>query len=167
MHVFRSGHSFRRQMTAVGVLASAFLGLHVSDSAAQTPPQPDFAWPYGVVQAAGANLDPAEQPVLALLNGRVCGHATTEVAAAQDGTPASDVGKTVYVVDVLANGTESGHLPGCGTPGAPITLYFPVAGRVALQQPLFAQGGQRADLELGQPLVFRLQAPLLASDSTP
>jgi hypothetical protein len=131
---------------------------------AADPPQPDFFWPYGRVRADGANIVPAEQSVLALVNGKVCGQATTLVAAAGPGVPAEDVGKTVYVIDVLADGSNSGQRSGCGHPGDPVTLYFVGARRVALQQPQFVTGGQRNDVDLGPELQFRLQGPMLAND---
>ncbi|GIW18864.1 hypothetical protein [Tepidiforma sp.] len=153
----------RRLMIFAGLLAAA-LSFPAGSGAQQPPGPPDFAWPYGIVQADGANLDPAVQPVIALVNGKACGDGVTQVAAAGPGTPASDVGKTVYVVDVLADGSGPGQRPGCGAPGLPIRLWFPVARRFALQEPLFAPGGQRADVDLGPALPFRLTAPQAASD---
>ena len=112
----------------------------------------------------GANLDPAEQQVIALVNGKACGESTTFVAEAGEGVPAADVGKTVYVVNVLADGPDAGQRSGCGVAGALITLYFPVSHRIALQQPQFVVGGQRADVELGPELAFRMPLPMLAGD---
>lgn len=131
---------------------------------AADPPQPDFFWPYGRVQADGANIVPEQQTVIALVNGKACGEGETLVAQAGPGVPAGDVGKTVYVVDVLADGPGSGHRPGCGFPGAPVLLYFAGAHRLALQQPVFIVGGQRFDVDLGPELSYRLQGPMLASD---
>lgn len=152
-----------RWATLAGLLAAALLVPGVTRG--QEPPgPPDFAWPYGIVRADGANLDPAAQPVVAIVNGQACGSALTQVAAPGPDTPASDVGRTVYVVDVLADGTRPGQRGGCGVAGVPIRFWFPVAGRLALQQPLFAPGGQRVDLDLGPPLEFRMVAPVVASD---
>jgi hypothetical protein len=158
----RRGSALRQGLLA-GLLAAA-LCIPGAARGQEPPGPPDFAWPYGVVQADGANLDPAVQPVIALVNGRACGEDLTRVAAPGPGTPASDVGKTVYVVDVLADGSRPGQRPGCGTPGAGIRLWFPVARRFAVQEPVFAPGGQRVDVELGPALPFRMAAPLVASD---
>jgi len=134
---------------------------------ASSPPLPDFYWPYGRVQDAGANLAPEVQPLFTMVNGRVCGVAETTVAAAAPGIPAADTGKTVYVVDVAADGTGPGQFPGCGRPGDTVVFYFPLAARLAVEQPAFQQGGARVDLELGPALSFRLLAPLPASDGVP
>lgn len=166
MELERRGSARRRWLVA-GVLAAALVFVRGGDipAGAQDPPAPPlFAWPYGTVQADGGNLDPAVQPVIALVNGRACGDALTQVAAPGPNTPASDVGKTVYVVDVLPDGTRPGERPGCGAPGMAIRLWFPVAGRFALQEPVFAPGGQRVDVELGPVVPFRMAAPLVASD---
>ncbi len=158
----RRGRALRPVLPA-GLLVAALVFTAVSE--AQEPPgPPDFAWPYGIVEADGANLDPAVQPVVALVNGKACGEGMTQVAAAGPGTPASDVGRTVYVVDVLADGSRPGQRPGCGSPGLPIRLWFPAVRRFALQEPSFAPGGQRVDVELGPVLPFRLSALLAASD---
>lgn len=116
----------RKRHLAVGVLASSFLAFAVvSAVSAAGPPQPDFAWPYGKVQQDGANITPGVQRVIALVNGKACGEGMTLVAQAGPGVPAGDVGKTVYVVDVLADGTSPGQRVGCGHPGDIISLYFP------------------------------------------
>lgn len=134
-------------------------------ASADGPPAPDFYWPYGKVQVFGANLGPPVQPVIAFVNGRACGSAMVSVAQQAEGTPAGDVGRTVYVVDVLADGPGIGQRPGCGRPGDLVTLYFPRTG-VALQQPLFKQGGQRVDLDIGTRTIYHLPAPLMASDGS-
>lgn len=135
-----------------------------SGARAADPPQPDFFWPYGTVQVAGENLAPETQPVLALVNGKVCGEATTLIATPGPGVPPGDVGKTVYVIDVLADGGSTGQRAGCGNPGDSVMLYFPLSSRIALQQLSFFAGGQRADIELGVELQYRLQGPMLAND---
>ena len=164
----RNGHpALRRTIRrlALPVLVSAFLGPSLfSFATAQDPPQPDFFWPYGRVQLAGQNLEPSQQRVIGIVNGRACGEATTFIAAEAPGVPAGDIGKTVYVVDVLADGAQSGHRPGCGRPGDPVLLYFPESHRMAQQQPFFTVGGQRVDADLGPELVNRLQTPMLAND---
>lgn len=139
--------------------------LPVLPSLAQAPPAPTFFWPYGKVQVVGANLSPAVQPVIAFVNGKACGNDTTLIAAAAEGTPPGDVGKTVYTIDVLASGPAAGERPGCGNPGDPVTLYFPRTG-VAVQQPAFHQGGQRVDLDIVQQMGFRLRTPLMAADGS-
>ncbi len=157
----------RRRQTAAGLLTAALLllgGGEAPAGALEPPAPPLFAWPYGTVQAEGGNIDPAVQPIIALVNGRACGEAMTQVAVAGPGTPASDVGKTVYVVDVLADGARPGERPGCGAPGLAIRFWFPVAGRFAQQEAVYAPGGQRVDLELGPVLPFRMAAPLVAAD---
>ena len=130
----------------------------------QSPSPPDFFWPYGTVQAGGSNIEPAQQTVIGLVNGRACGDATTLVAPPGPGVPAGDVGKTVYVVDVLADGFNLGQRPGCGHPGDTVYLYFVGSHRLAAQQAFFTAGGQRFDVQLGPELAFRLTAPVLASD---
>lgn len=149
---------------ATGVLASSILAAPVSGALAVDPPQPDFFWPYGIVQVDGANVSPELQPVLALVNGKVCGEATTLVATAGPGVPPGDVGKTVYVVDVLADGAATGQREGCGRPGDTVLLYFPASRRMAVQQLAFVSGGQRANVDLGAELQFRLQGPMVAND---
>ena len=134
-------------------------------AAADSPPAPDFYWPYGRVQIFAGNLAPPIQPVIAFVNGRACGEALVSVAPPADGTPIGDVGRTVYVIDVLADGKGVGQRRGCGHPGDLVTLYFPRSG-IAIQQPLFKQGGQRVDLDIGVQTSHRLQAPLMSSDGS-
>lgn len=157
-----------RHWRVAGGLLVLFVALMMARGAqAQTPPQPDFFWPYGIVALDGGNIDPAIQPVVAFVNGKVCGQGTTTIATAGPGVPPSDIGRTVYVIDVLADGTNTGQSQGCGTPGAPVTLYFPQAQRVAFEQPTFQQGGHRYDLNLGPALIFKLQGPMVANDGLP
>ena len=149
------------------MLVSLFLGIAaLSLAGAQSPPQPDFFWPYGTVLLGAENILPAQQPVIGLVNGKACGESTTFIATDAPGVPEGDVGKTVYVVDILADGSGPGHRPGCGTPGAPVTLYFPESHRLSQQAPGFIAGGQRVDVSLGPELIYRLQGPMLASDGT-
>lgn len=149
------------------VLLSAVFAAALGDAVAQGPPQPDFYWPYGTVSIEGENIEPAVQPVLAIVNGRVCGSGATTIANAGPDVPPTDVGRTVYVLDVLADGTNAGQAPGCGTPGDLVTLYFPESQRVAFERPLFRQGPERVDLNLGPILTSRLQTPMLAADALP
>lgn len=155
----------RSRLLAAGVLASFLLALAVFQGVrAADPPQPDFFWPYGKVQLDGANVAPVNQRVIGIVNGRACGESTTLVAQAGAGVPAGDVGKTVYVIDILADGTNSGQRTGCGRTGDAVSLYFPGLHRFALQQATFLPGSARFDVDLGDELPFRLQGPMLAND---
>ena len=151
-----------RRLVAVILGAGIVALLAAIPATADAPPQPTFFWPYGKALSGGSNLVPAVQPVIAFVNGIACGSDTTLVATPGEGTPASDVGKTVYAIDVAADGTAVGERAGCGHAGDPVMLYFPQSG-MAVQQPSFHQGPQRADLDL-VPMGFRLRAPMLASD---
>ncbi|MEO8538994.1 MAG: hypothetical protein ABI577_04575 [bacterium] len=158
-------HRRRKRAAAAGLLASAFLAVvSVGVAWADDPPQPDFYWPYGKVQLDDANISPPIQRVIAIVNGKACGEAQTLIAQAGNGVPAGDVGKTVYVVDVLAAGSNSGHRPGCGQSGDSVVLYFPDAHRFAVQESTFVAGNARVDVDLGPELVFRLQGPMIAFD---
>lgn len=144
-----------------------FLALATASAAiAVDPPQPDFFWPFGTVQSGGENIQPAQQRVIAVVNGKACGEALTLVAQVGPGVPPSDVGKTVYVVDVLADGTGTGQRPGCGRPGDQVLLYFTGSKAIAAQAATFVVGNQRFDVELGPTLQYSLQGPMLASDGT-
>ncbi|MFN0145531.1 MAG: hypothetical protein ACKVT1_03395 [Dehalococcoidia bacterium] len=107
-----------------------------------------------------ANIDPPEQPIIALVNGVACGLARTKVAAAGPEVPAADVGKTVYVVDILADAARRG----CGRPGDAVTFYLPAERRIAAQRPLFRIGGERIDLDLTVELTNQVPFPMTASD---
>jgi hypothetical protein len=147
----------------VVVAASAF----VTAAGAQTPPLPDAFRTYGRVSAEGQNIVPAEQAVLALVNGRVCGEDRTFVATAQPGNPPEDVGRTVYAIDVSAAGDAAGQLPGCGRNGDPVVLYFPESKRVAVETPAFESGAfKRNNLILSVILGNAQAVPLVASDGT-
>lgn len=168
MSILRSEHVWphtSRMRLLAGVLASFCLGLAgFSAVRAIDPPQPDFFWPYGRVQLDGANIAPAAQRVIGIVNGRACGEAETFLVDEGPGVPPADAGKTVYVVDVLADGPNAGQRPGCGHPGDTVTLYFPDAHRFAVQQAAFVPGSARLDVDLGPELSHRLPGPMLASD---
>jgi hypothetical protein len=169
MSLLQNEHSLPRgrSLRALGgVLVLASLALGANIALGQNPPQPDFFWPYGIVELDGSNIEPAQQTVIGLVNGRACGEATTLVATAGPGVPAGDAGNTVYVVDVLADGRNAGQRPGCGHPGDEVLLYFAGSHRLAAQDAFFAAGGQRFDVELGPELSFRLTTPVLASDGS-
>lgn len=136
--------------------------------AQDAPGPPSFAYAYGRVLVNGENLAPEVQPVIAFVNGKSCGGApvSTFVATPGDDVPDEDVGRTVYVIDVLADGTNTYERPGCGRSGDPIMLYFPTIGRSSTQQPLFQPGPLRTDLELDVALQFRATLPQLSGDGT-
>jgi hypothetical protein len=146
----------------LGVAVAA--GFAAASAAAQDPPVPDFYWPYGHVQADGANVAPAEQPIIAMVRGQACGMATTLVAPVTPDTPLEDQGKTVYVINVRADGTSAGQQVGCGRPGDLVSFYFPVPGRFATAQPLFQPGEERVNLELGPVLTTKLRVPFVSDD---
>ncbi|MEP7216687.1 MAG: hypothetical protein ABI782_10580 [Anaerolineaceae bacterium] len=156
-----SGRGIATALVAFLVLVAVPVRVAFADS----PPAPDFYWPYGKVQIFGGNLSPSVQPVIAFVNGKACGAAQVTVALPADGTPIGDVGRTVYVIDVLADGTGIGQRPGCGRAGDPVSLYFPKSG-VAVQRPLFKQGGERVDLDIGVQTIYHLRAPFMASDGS-
>lgn len=136
----------------------------ISVAAAQLPPVPDHFWPYGQVLLGGENIEPDEQLVIALVDGMACGFAETFIAEADPDTPADDVGRTVYVITVRADGTGPGQAPGCGVDGVPVSFWFPEAGRFANEQPLFHQGEARVDLSLGPGLGTRIPVPFVSDD---
>ncbi len=145
--------------------AAALVALAVSSFAlAQSPPQPDFFWPYGTVLHGATNLDPVDQPLVSIVRGQACGVTRPLVATAQTGTPAGDVGKTVYAIDVLADGSGSGQIPGCGRTGDAVLFYLPAAGLVSTQQPLFHAGDERVDLTMDTSLSVRLVLPVVSDD---
>ncbi len=149
------------------MLVLAFLAIvGFRTASAVDPPQPDFFWPYGRVSLDGQNAEPSEQTVIGLIRGRACGEATTKVAEAGAGVPLADVGATVYVVDILAAGDQTGQRTGCGEAGDPVMLYFVGSRRIAVQQPLFAAGSQRVDVDLGPELAFQLVGAMVAGDGT-
>ncbi len=150
---------------AAALLASSLVGgALVGVVRADNPPAPDFYWPYGQARVAGGNVSPSAQPIIAFVNARMCGQALTTVAAAGPNVPDSDVGKTVYVVDIAANGTGAAERPGCGRTGDSVLFYLPLLHRLALQQPAFHQGNERVDLDFDKALANPAVAPQLASD---
>ena len=149
---------------AGGLVAIATFG---SLAVAQSPPSPPtFTYLYGQALVGGENLSPENQPVVAFVNGRSCGGGTAQTFVATEGqdVPVEDVGRTVYVIDVLADGTNNYERAGCGHPGDPILLYFPMSGRMASTQPLFQAGPLRADVDLGVALPQRASIPQVTSD---
>jgi hypothetical protein len=158
---------WRSRRLAGMLLASSLLAVSATTvTRADNPPAPDFYWPYGIARASGANLDPTTQTVIAFVRGKSCGDVQTKVALAGPNVPTSDVGKTVYVVDIAANGGSAGERPGCGQSGDPVLFYLPGMHRTALQQPTFHQGNERVDLDFDNRLPYQLRAPQVASDRT-
>lgn len=153
-----------RIVAALLVFAAAGVGAGLATG--QAPPPPDFYWPYGRVSIGGANLVPASQPLVAIINGRACGNDTTRLALEGPGVPAADAGRTVYVVSVLADGSGAGQAPGCGRNGDAPRLWFPLAGYLSEPLPGFQVGGVRADLDLVTRLAERRALPMLASEGT-
>lgn len=137
----------------------------VPEAAAQ-PPLPEFATRYGTILDAGANLDPPSQPIVAIVNGRVCGSDRTFIAPPGPNVPPEDVGRTVYRIDVYAKGDGPGHHPDCAVVGDTIRFYLPESGRFANETSTFAPGAERLDLTVGDPLPYRGLAPRVARDGT-
>ena len=156
----------RAALAAGGLVAALSLA---APSGAQNPPTPpSFTYLYGQALLGGENVAPEVQPVVAFVNGKSCGGGSPQTFVATEGTdvPEEDVGRTVYVIDVLADGTKNYERPGCGRPGDAILIYFPKVGRMAGVQPLFQAGPLRADLELEVALGYRGVLPQLANDGT-
>ncbi len=129
------------------------------------PPFPDFTTVFGRALVDGENLSPPAQPLIAFINGHSCGWSSTQLASAREDVPIGDWGRTVYAVDARADGSGLYQIPGCGTAGVTISLYFPLIGRMATQEVSFGGASDvRADLSLDVNLRYRLKAPLMASD---
>ena len=155
-----------RSIRVGGIALLAGGALWAGVAFAQTgPPQPNFYLPYGIVQMDGENLTPDVQPVIAFVNGIACGSGMTKVATAGANTPASDVGKTVFVLEVMADGSNGGERPGCGKAGSVVTFYFPASG-VASPGGVFKQGPERLDVSIVKALVTAQAIPALAGDGT-
>jgi hypothetical protein len=156
-----------RKVACAAALLAAAVGAGTAALAQQGPPRPDFFWSYGRIQVGAANVTPPDQTIVAIVNGKVCGLARTQVANADPGNPPDDVGKTVYVIDVLADGPSSGQRPGCGRAGDPISIYLPEGHRVAAERPEFRPGlGVRTNLDMSVHLQFGMPAPIVANDGT-
>ena len=154
------------RIRALAVLVAAGAVYSVVAALAQAPSPPTFAYLYGRVAVDGANVVPETQPVIAFVNGKSCEGAPTQtfVAAEGDDVPPEDIGRTVYVIDVLADGENVYEREGCGHPGDPILLYLPAIGRMSSTQPLFQPGPLRADLPLDLWLSYRQVVPAVASE---
>lgn len=131
------------------------------------PGPPDDNYVYGQVLASGENISPAEQTIIAFVNGIACGWVQTKVATDHPDNPPADVGKTVYAVAVRADGSYSPQKPGCGKAGDLIRFYLPEAHRFATQTAVFTAGdptstNKRADLSMDIDLGQTLTIPLIA-----
>lgn len=131
--------------TALLVMTSS-LGMEAAE--AQPAPPATFV---GAVSADGQTVADGT-PVLALVNGNLCGKSSREPG--QEGTWTLDkdvadlglhAGDSIYIVDVASDS----QTPGCGTEGATVT--FQVAGRSAHQQGLWKAGLNTLNLTVGQP----------------
>jgi len=141
-------------IAAAGGIVPLFVAL------ASDPPLPTEARLYGTVDLAGVNLDPVVQPVIALIAGHPCGAGTTFLNGPSE---SDDPGKTVYVIDVVADGTRANEVPGCGRPGTPVRLYFPASGQMAPATVPFASGIARFNVSLGAfPVSVGARVALLA-----
>lgn len=141
-------------------------------SRAQPPAFPEFTTVYGRALIDGENLQPAEQPLVAFVNGRACGWTSVGLAPApadagegEDAEPDPDAGRTVYAVDARSGGDGLYQIPGCGQAGDAIRFYLPLSGRMAEEEARFGgEGAVRADLSFDVELPWRLRAPQLASE---
>jgi hypothetical protein len=118
--------------------------------AAEAQPAPPATF-VGTVSADGQTVADGT-PVLALVNGNLCGKSSREPG--QEGTWTLDkdvsdlglhAGDSIYIVDVASDS----QTPGCGTEGA--IVAFQVAGRSAHQQGLWKAGLNTLNLTVGQP----------------
>jgi hypothetical protein len=114
---------------------------------AQPSPPATFA---GTVKVDGQGV-PDGTPVLALINGKLCGEGSREPG--QKGTWTVDrdmadldihAGDSLYIVDVASDS----QTPGCGTEGAIVT--FQVAGQPAREDGLWKAGFNALSLTVGQ-----------------
>jgi hypothetical protein len=137
----------RELILATSLIAmTSSLGMEVAD--AQPAPPATFV---GTVRADGETVADGT-PVLALVNGNVCGKSSREPG--QEGTWTLDedvadlglhAGDSIYIIDVVSDS----QTPGCGTEGAIVT--FQVADRAAHQQGSWKAGLNTLNLTVGQP----------------
>jgi len=127
---------------------------------AQPAPPATFA---GSVKLDGQSV-PDGTPVLALVNGKICGESSREPGQKGTWTLSTDVadlgmykGDSIYIVDVVSDS----QTPGCGTEGTTVT--FQVGGRPAQEQGLWKAGFNSLNLTVGQapasPTAPQPQAP--------
>lgn len=151
-------------LIALAAVAGIFAFRGVVSGVEPPPTAPDFTTVFGPVQLDGQNLIPNEQVVIAIVNGLSCGNDVTQVAS-DDPTNAPDIGKTVYAINVLADGSGFSQAPGCGTNGDAVSFLFPELHRIAVETSTFTGVGfTRQELTLGPELTFRQSIPLVTSD---
>jgi len=121
------------------------LGIRVVQ--AQPSPPATFA---GTVRVDGQNV-PDGTPVLALINGKLCGEGSREPGQKGTWTANQDdadlgirTGDSIYIVDVASDS----QTPGCGTEGAIVT--FQVAGQPVRENGLWKAGFNPLSLTVGQ-----------------
>jgi len=114
---------------------------------AQPSPPASFA---GTVKLDGQSV-PDGTPVLALVNGNLCGESSRVPGEKGTWTINKDLadlgmctGDSIYIVDVVSDS----QTPGCGIEGATVT--FEVDGRPAHQQGLWKAGFNSLSLTVGQ-----------------
>ena len=114
---------------------------------AQPAPPATFA---GTVRVDGQTV-PDGTPVLALVNGTLCGESSREPGEKGTWTLDRDVadlgmhtGDSIYIVDVASDS----QTPGCGTEGAVVT--FQVAGQPTHEKGLWKAGFNSLSLTVGQ-----------------
>jgi hypothetical protein len=137
-----------RELTLATALLMMTSSLGMEAAEAQPAPPATFV---GTVSADGQTVADGT-PVLALVNGNLCGKSSREPG--QEGTWTLDkdvvdlglhAGDSIYIVDVASDSQTSG----CGTEGAIVT--FQVAGRSAHQQGLWKAGLNTLNLTVGEP----------------
>ena len=121
--------------------------MRTSVAEAQPSPPATFA---GTVKVDGRSV-PDGTPVLALINGNLCGESSRQPGEKGTWTLDKDVadlsmraGDSIYIVDVAS---ES-QTPGCGTEGAIVT--FQVAGQPTYEKGLWKAGFNSLSLTVGQ-----------------
>jgi len=121
--------------------------LEIGVAEAQPAPPATFA---GTVKLDGQPVSDGT-PVLALVNGNVCGESSREPGQKGTWTLDTDVadlgmyaGDSIYIVDVVSDS----QTPGCGTEGAIVT--FEVASRPTHEQGLWRAGFNSLSLTVGQ-----------------
>ena len=163
----------RLRPALIALVASAGLAALLAPGvAAQNGPPgpPDVTFVFGQVLQNGENIVPEQQPIIVFVNGRACGWDETKVAEAHPDNPPDDIGKTVYAVDVRADGSGPFQAPGCGTNGDEMTFYLPAIGRSSSLTETWGGSStiaqKRLDLAMDRVLGNRLPVPLTATDGT-
>ena len=159
-----------KPLRAVGIVLTALALVATSrarPSNAANPPLTEFLSVYGHALVAGVNISPEQQRVIAMVRGRACGEGHTLVPQAGEGIPPTDVGRTVFTVNVLPSGPGAGQRPGCAFVGDQVTLYFPESHRSTTLPLAYSPGGRRVDLDLDIDMQYRLVLPQVAKDGTP